>query len=87
MLDNKGSVKWIVGLCVAVLVAITGWTVSVMQASKARAYETVISDALALTERVTVHDVEIAVLKTQYSSIERSLEDIIALLQTHMGIK
>jgi hypothetical protein len=58
-----------------------------MQASKARAYETVISDALALTERVTVHDVEIAVLKTQYSSIERSLEDIIALLQTHMGIK
>lgn len=83
--NNRGTVKWIVGLCVAAVLAIAGWTVTFTQVAKARAYETIITDAVNLKNMVTQDTIRIAVLESKYDSIETTLERIEGLLQAHIG--
>ena len=85
--NNKGTVKWIIGLCVAVVVAVAGWTTSANLSSQMRAFEELKQTITDTRSNVQANNVRISVLENKYDMITAQLAEIKALLTTHMGIK
>jgi hypothetical protein len=69
---NDNQVKWIIGLLVTVLVAISGWSVT--------AFST-------MTKKISENSERTSKLEVVIPNIDRRLTDIYDLLTTHMGIK
>jgi Tfp pilus assembly protein PilO len=81
--NNKGTVKWIVGLCVAVVVAVSGWTMTASLASRMEVMEEIKNNEAGLQANVSANNIRISVLENKYDSIATQLAEIKALLQAY----
>jgi hypothetical protein len=83
--NSKGTVKWIVGLCVAVVVAVSGWTMTASLSSRMKAMDDIKDTTMSIQSNVAANNIRISVLENKYDSICTQLAEIKALLTTHMG--
>lgn len=85
-MDNKhGTVKWIVGLCVASTIAIVGWTVTGTLTVRLKSLDEVKANVAIVSSNVAANNIRISVLENKYEAIQASLADIKALLTQHMA--
>jgi ascorbate-specific PTS system EIIC-type component UlaA len=85
--SNKGTLKWIIGLCIVTVVAIVGWTTTANLATQMRAFDEIRGTVSNTTANVAANNIRISVLENKYDMITAQLAEIKALLTTHMGIK
>ena len=77
---NKGTVKWIIGLCIATTVAVVGWTITGTLATRMSSFTQIASN-------VSANNIRLSVLENKYDTISTQLSEIKVLLQSHMGTK
>ncbi len=74
--NKKGTVKWIIGLCVVAVVAIVGWTTTANLAIRMRSYEEIKKDAAEIKANIMANNVRVSVLETKYDTIQVTLTEI-----------
>jgi hypothetical protein len=83
--SNKGTIKWIIGLCIAVVLAVSGWTMTASLAARMNTLDEMKDTTSALQVNVSANNIRISVLENKYDVISGQLAEIKALLQTHMA--
>jgi hypothetical protein len=79
------NIKWIVALCLTAVLAIVGWTVTGSLTIKLRTIDDLRNQQLSTQSNVSANNVRISVLENKYDTIQASLAEIKALLQTHIA--
>lgn len=82
---NKGTVKWIVGLCIATVIAIVGWTTTANLSMRMKTVDDLRTEVSKTQSNVSANNIRISVLENKYDVISAQLAEIKALLQTHIG--
>jgi len=85
MPDKKANIRWIVAVCISVTMTVVSLTVTVQLALRLRLFDEYRTEGTKTEAAVMAHDVRIAVLENKYDTIQASLAEIKALLQTHMN--
>jgi hypothetical protein len=84
-MDEKNpSSRWIIALCVSIIMTVVSLTVTTQLALRLRAMGEDRLDAAKTTSLVMAHDVRLAVLENKYDTIQASLAEIKALLTTRV---
>lgn len=84
--NNKtGTLKWIIGLCISVVMAVSGWTMTASLASRMKMLEEMKDTEASLQVNVSANNIRLSVLENKYDTIATQLAEIKALLQTHMA--
>jgi hypothetical protein len=86
-MESGLTTGWIIGLCLSVIMAVIGWTVSISQALRMRVFQKVEKDLIATTANVAANNIRISVLENKYDIIQSMLHEIKALLMTHLDKK
>lgn len=85
--NNKGTVKWIIGLCVTAVLAVSGWTMAASLTSRMKMLEEMKATESNLQVNVSANNIRLSVLENKYDMICTQLAEIKALLTTRMGTK
>jgi uncharacterized protein YqgV (UPF0045/DUF77 family) len=82
--NGKGTVKWIIGMCIAVALAVMGWTVTGTLAMRMRVIEDLKDAQVSTQVNVSANNIRISVLENKYDTIQLSLSRIEAMLVEHL---
>lgn len=72
----NGTTKWIIGITASIVVAVTGWGVSAVLATKNVQAEKICSDVESLKTYAVSNDKRITRLETQYDNIMSGIAEI-----------
>lgn len=86
-MGNGLTTGWIIGLCLSVVMAVIGWTVTISQALRMRLFQKIEKDLISTTANVQANNIRISVLENKYDSIQTMLHEIKALIMTHLDKK
>jgi uncharacterized protein YqgV (UPF0045/DUF77 family) len=81
--NGKSTVKWIIGMCIAIALAVMGWTVTGTLAMRMRAIEEIKNAQVSTQINVAANNIRISVLENKYDMIQVSLAEIKALLMEY----
>ena len=81
---NGLSIQWIIGLCLATVVAIVGWTVTGSLALRMKSFDEVRMSVIEVQSNLSSNNIRLSVLENKYDTIQASLARIEALLMSHM---
>jgi len=83
--NKNNTSRWIIALCITVVIAVIGWTTTVNLSMRVRALERISEELSSLQHVVAVNSGRISVLESEYNMIQTRLTEIKALLERIRG--
>jgi hypothetical protein len=81
----NGNSKWIIGIAASVVMAMAGWGVTAVLASRVSMLMKMDSDVQGLQTYAVSNDKRITRLETQYENIISGIADVKLLLKEHIA--
>ena len=84
MANGNGTTKWIIGVCLSAVLAISGWAVTATLATRLKMSEKVEEQVQEMQNFGNENRQRIMVLESQFSNINDRLVEIKTLITRHM---
>jgi hypothetical protein len=85
MATGNGTTKWVIGVAASAVLAVAGWGVTAVLASRVSMLMDMDSDVRGLQTYAVSNDKRITRLETQYETIVSGIADLKLLLREHVG--